>query len=321
MTSVDGSASTAPAVSASLGRSAGIVARHADDKARAARLGLRLSHVRGTTPLLFQRYAPSLAVVLAGRKRSVIGADDDVWGSDRFLVTPVDLPVVAGVVETDTADGFLSATWEFDPVLVREVAVALPHHSHPSTGSLERLGTWTPGLADAFARLVGLLDEPETIPILGPAIAREVILRLLQTEQAPRILAATNGEERSVVVQAVAYLTDKMSEPWTMPMLAAALHTSESTLFGRFKQATSMTPMQYLKRMRLGEARHRMVILGESAAQAARTVGYRSASHFSRDYRAVYGTPPATDAARSRTYLRQMAPALMDSGGDQRTSP
>lgn len=47
-------------------------------------------------------------------------------------------------------------------------------------------------------------------------------------------------------------------------------------------------------------ARHRMVILGESAAQA---VGYHSASHFSRDYRAVYGAPPAADAARSRTRL------------------
>ncbi len=321
MRAVEGSTSAAGAVAASLERSADIVARHVGDTARAAGLGLRLARVHGTTPLFFQRYAPSLAVVLAGRKRSLVGADDEVWGRDRFLLTPVDLPVVAGVVETDPVTGvFLSATWEFDPVLVREVAVAFPHHSRPSAGSPDRLGTWTPGLADAFARLVGLLDEPETIPVLGPALAREVVLRLLQTEQAPRILAATHGEERSVVVQAVAHLTDKMSEPWTMPLLAAALHTSESTLFGRFKQATSMTPMQYLKRLRLGEARHRMVILGESAAQAARAVGYRSASHFSRDYRAVYGTPPATDAARSRAHLRRMARALTESG-DRPTSP
>ncbi|WP_458089036.1 helix-turn-helix domain-containing protein [Streptomyces malaysiensis] len=107
----------------------------------------------------------------------------------------------------------------------------------------------------------------------------------------------------------------------SLAMDGSGLVSWSSTLFGRFKQATSMTPMQYLKRLRLGEARHRMVILGESAAQAARTVGYRSASHFSRDYRAVYGAPPATDATRSRTHLRQMAPALTGSGGDQPTSP
>ncbi|MGI5191631.1 helix-turn-helix domain-containing protein [Promicromonospora sp. CA-289599] len=57
-----------------------------------------------------------------------------------------------------------------------------------------------------------------------------------------------------------------------------------------------MTPVQYLRRVRLGEARHRMVVLGDSAAQAATAVGYKSASHFSRDYHALHGRPPATDA-------------------------
>lgn len=46
-----------------------------------------------------------------------------------------------------------------------------------------------------------------------------------------------------------------------------------------------------------------MVVLGESAAQAATAVGYRSAPHFSRDYRLLYGEPPAADAARVREHL------------------
>jgi AraC-like DNA-binding protein len=295
--------SPAPPIRWSLEHAAEVVARHADDRQRASRLGLRLSRVSGATQLDFQRYAPSLAAVLAGRKRSILGEDDEVWGSERFLVTPVDLPVVAGVVETGSNGTFLAATWEFDLVLLREVALAVAHRARPLSAPPERLGRWTPSLADAFARLVSLLDDPETIPILGPGTAREVILRLLQTEQAPRILLALSGERSSLVIDAVALLTDRMCDPWTMPTLAAAVHTSESTLFGRFKHATSMSPMQYLKRLRLGEARHRMVILGESAAQAAQAVGYHSASHFSRDYRAIYGSPPAADAARSRTRL------------------
>jgi transcriptional regulator GlxA family with amidase domain len=70
------------------------------------------------------------------------------------------------------------------------------------------------------------------------------------------------------------------------------------------RSPTSMTPMQYLKRVRLGEARHRMVVLGEAAAQAATAVGYRSASHFSRDYRRLYGRTPAADAVATRVELQ-----------------
>ncbi|WIB68992.1 AraC family transcriptional regulator [Curtobacterium sp. MCBD17_035] len=94
-----------------------------------------------------------------------------------------------------------------------------------------------------------------------------------------------------------------MAEPWSVADLAAALATSESTLFARFRQVTGMTPVQYLRRVRLGEARHRMVVLDETAMQAATAVAYRSASHFSRDYRAMYGAPPAADAERARMQL------------------
>ncbi|WP_258374745.1 hypothetical protein [Curtobacterium sp. MCPF17_001] len=46
-----------------------------------------------------------------------------------------------------------------------------------------------------------------------------------------------------------------------------------------------------------------MVVLGETAARAAVAVGYRSASHFSRDYREAYGRP-RTPRARGRRSRR-----------------
>ncbi|WP_037869331.1 AraC family transcriptional regulator [Streptomyces sp. SPB074] len=286
------------ATARSLGRAADVVARRADATVTTERLGLRLSHLR-TVPggLAYQRYTPSLSVVLAGRKRSVVGDDDRVWGLDRFFITPVDLPVLSGVVEADERYGFLSARWRLDPGLVTEVAAAMPRTRREPSGPLDRLGAWTPALADAFARLLALLDEPEHIPLLAPQFARETVLRLLQTAQAPRVLAAIDAHD-PVVPRAVRLLTERIAEPWTLDALAAEVGASRATLSRRFKQATSMTPTQYLKRLRLGEARHRMVV------RAASAVGYRSAPHFSRDYRLVYGTSPAADAARAREQLR-----------------
>lgn len=275
---------------------------HVDDVARAARLGLRISRVQHPTPLGYQRYTPSLSVVLAGRKRSIIGDDDQTWGRERFIITPVDLPVAAGVVDVDARYDFISAVWQLDPTTVAEVATAMSRF-HALDAAPDRLGTWTPALADAFARFVGLLDTPEDIAVLAPLITREIVLRLLQTDQAPRILAAVGTRDGDVVKAATELLSRRMSEPWSIATLASAVGTSESTIFARFRLVTGMTPLQYLRRLRLGEARHRMVILGETAAQAAQAVGYRSASHFSRDYRTLHGRPPARDAAATRKQL------------------
>lgn len=295
-----------PGISTSLDRAASVVARHAASQRLSPVLGLRLSHVEASTPLAYRRYSPSLSAVFAGRKRSIIGDDDRVWGQERFLITPVDLPVIAGVVAPDPDRGFVAVTWQLDMVLVHEVAAAAPRTRRPPA-SPDRLGEWSVGLADAFARLVGLLDEPEHAASLGPLYARETVLRLLQTEQAPRVLAAVESES-AVVREAVRLLNTRMAEPWTMSVLAAEVRASESSLFKRFKDATSMSPMQYLKRTRLGEARRRMIVRGDSAGYAAEAVGYKSASHFSRDYLAAYGRSPARDAAQVRDELRAPRP-------------
>ncbi len=278
-------------------------------------LGLTVSKVYEPTGLFDRRYEPSMSVVLRGRKRSIVGDDDQVWGRERFIITPVDLPVVAGVVDAAGEQGFVAVVWRLDPAVVREVvasmtapagaAAAAAPGSSPSgaVSSLPRLGSWTEPLADAFARLVGLLDAPEDIPVLFPLVSREIVLRLLQTEQAPRITAALDGTGPSVVAGATALLNGRMAEGWSMERLARELRVSESTLFARFKEATGMTPAQYLKRTRLGEARRRMVVHGETAARAAAAVGFRSASHFSRDYREAYGRPPAADAVVVRGQL------------------
>ncbi|NDZ78058.1 AraC family transcriptional regulator [Streptomyces sp. SID10853] len=292
------------ATAGSLDRMAEVILRRSGDPVRADRLGLRLSHVTAPTGLGYQHYPPSLSVVVAGRKRSVVGNDNQVWGRDRFFITPVDLPVVSAVVETEEQRGFLSARWRLSPTLIAEVAAAMPGGNRLSAAG-DRLGTWTPALADAFARLVALLDEPEHMAVLGPLVSREVILRLMQTDQAPRVVAAAlNGD--AVVPRVVSLLTSRMAEPWTVDALAAAARTSRPTLLRHFKEATSMTPTQYLKRLRLGEARHRMIVLEEAAAKAASAVGYRSASHFSRDYRHLYGRTPAADAAHTRLQLREL---------------
>ena len=61
-----------------------------------------------------------------------------------------------------------------------------------------------------------------------------------------------------------------------------------------------MSPLQYQKQLRLQEARR--IMLGEQldAASAGYRVGYDDASHFSREYKRLFGLPPVRDVEQLR---------------------
>ena len=76
---------------------------------------------------------------------------------------------------------------------------------------------------------------------------------------------------------------------------------SQSAFFKHFKEVTAMSPIQYQKRLRLLEAKRLMVDAGETAEASAFKVGYKSASHFSREYSRMFGDSPLRDATKVRT--------------------
>ena len=75
---------------------------------------------------------------------------------------------------------------------------------------------------------------------------------------------------------------------------------SVSGFHHHFKAVTAMSPLQFQKRMRLQEARRLMLGEGLDATSAGRRVGYGDASHFTREYKRLFGAPPARDVERLR---------------------
>jgi transcriptional regulator GlxA family with amidase domain len=84
--------------------------------------------------------------------------------------------------------------------------------------------------------------------------------------------------------------------------LAELAGMSPAFFHRHFKAATAMSPLQYQKSLRLQQAR-RLLIANVDASRAAYSVGYESASQFSREYARMFGTPPARDAERLRSQI------------------
>lgn len=85
-----------------------------------------------------------------------------------------------------------------------------------------------------------------------------------------------------------------------MDDLAERAFMSPSTFRQHFREVTGMSPLQYQKQLRLQEARHLMLNHNFDAGRAAISVGYESASQFSREYARLFGESPQRDIQRMK---------------------
>ena len=101
--------------------------------------------------------------------------------------------------------------------------------------------------------------------------------------------------------RATRWIREHYDEPLRIGRLAALAGMSASSLHRHFRAATSMTPLQYQKQIRLQEARALLLTSARDVAQVGHLVGYESASQFSREYRCLFGAPPRADRDSERT--------------------
>ncbi|WP_279757045.1 AraC family transcriptional regulator [Mitsuaria sp. GD03876] len=159
----------------------------------------------------------------------------------------------------------------------------------------------TPDMLDAAVRLMRLLDHPEDHAALAPMAMRELVYRVLRSEQGERLAQVARADSQTQRVhRAIRWLKAHYAQPLRIEALAKEAHMSASSLHHHFRALTSMSPLQYQKQLRLQEARRLLVAEGLEVARAGHAVGYESPSQFSREYSRLYGTPPSRDAARWR---------------------
>src|ERR687890_15553 len=96
--------------------------------------------------------------------------------------------------------------------------------------------------------------------------------------------------------------------PLRIEDIARELGMSVSGFHHHFRAVTAMSPLQFQKRLRLQEARRLMLGEDLDAASAGHRVGYSDASHFTREYKRLFGAPPMRDVERLREAEMESAP-------------
>jgi AraC-like DNA-binding protein len=120
-------------------------------------------------------------------------------------------------------------------------------------------------------------------------------------DQRDRLLHMVNSDGNTPLIgKAIERINGDYDQQLRVEDIASDLGMSVSGFHHHFKAVTALSPLQYQKRLRLQEAR-RLLLGGElNATDVAFRVGYNDSSHFSRDYKGLYGLPPKRDIERLR---------------------
>ena len=108
------------------------------------------------------------------------------------------------------------------------------------------------------------------------------------------------GGSTTRIASAVEQLRTNYDKPLRVETIASELGMSVSGFHAHFKAVTAMSPLQFQKQIRLQEARRLMIANDVDATTAGHRVGYEDASHFTREYKRLFGEPPVRDVQRVR---------------------
>lgn len=268
----------------------------------------RVSMVQGDVPkhLLAAVYAPMINLILRGSKTMTVGERTLRYDPATYFVMSVDLPAVGVLHPAESGEPYLAVSLTLDPTVLSALLADLPG---PTDASEDQPGfsvaAVTPALMDAWVRMLRLMTNPADIPALAPAYEREILYHVLQGPHGwmlREIAAPDTAMAR--VSRAIQYIRRDFAQPIRIESLASAAAMSVSAFHRHFKSVTTLSPLQYQKRVRLLQARTLMMTHPGSVGSAAFEVGYESVSQFTRDYARVFGLPPAKDAARIQGELR-----------------
>ncbi|HHX8494005.1 TPA: AraC family transcriptional regulator N-terminal domain-containing protein [Vibrio diabolicus] len=260
--------------------------------------GLRFSRWATPTPPTSYTHNPSICLIAQGRKRVLLGEDSFVYDANHFLISSVDLPIIANIIEASEDKPYLGVIMELDLTEISQLIVdsELTFNQSKEAQKGIAVGELSEPLLDAFLRLIELLDEGQSIKILAPIIKREIFYRLLITEQGARLnQIVTAGSHSHQIAKAIDWLNNNFVKPLSVSELAAYSGMSKSAFYTHFRSMTSMTPLQFQKKLRLSEARRLMLTENLDAMATTFKVGYESPSQFSREYSRLFGAPPSKD--------------------------
>jgi len=210
---------------------------------------------------MIQKHSPDHEVLKAHDGREVLAL---------LGTTHVDLVLLDLMMPEVDGFGVLAQMREWETT--REIPVVILSSKTITEADMVRLNQ---GVATVMSK--GLYDVNEMLSHIESALSRN---RTLGTES------------QRLVRKAMAYIHEHYAEELTREVVARHINVSEVHLARCFRQETGITPMAYLNRYRINQAKTILTTTNESITSVAMAVGFSDSNYFSRFFREKVGCSP-----------------------------
>jgi AraC-like DNA-binding protein len=270
--------------------------------------GVKFMRADRSIPRIPVLYEPCIVIVCQGRKRGYLGDESYVYDANHYLVLSVPLPFESET-EASEQEPMLAVSLRIDMQQAADLTLELDK-SRSAAANIPSGIYSTPlseEMSDALLRLLQASLIPRDAAILGPAIVRELLYRVLTGPQGGAIRASLAQQSHfGKIGKALRRIHANYRGQIDVGTLAKEAGMSVAAFHTNFKAVTLTSPIQYLKTTRLHKARLLMVQDGVSAATASNLVGYESSSQFSREFKRFFGRTPVQEASMMKSALMLM---------------
>jgi len=241
-------------------------------------------------------YEPCVVAIVSGAKEAILDGKHYIYDESQYMCCPMSMPVEAGTPKASPDAPLLGVKISLDTKVMTELAIEMA----ATTGVIQKqrntmisqglvTARWDDIFSDALLRVLQLCDNSIDSALLGEGRLRELYYAILKGDAGESAKSAFGvGNE---IARTIDYLTSHLNEAITIDDMATQLGMSRAVLHRKFKEATSMSPIQFVKSMRLNTAAMK-IATGMNVSTAAMDVGYVSSSQFSREFKRLYGQSP-----------------------------
>lgn len=267
---------------------------------------LRTETVLNDIPVL---YKPGAVFVLQGSKYGILDGEVYLYDEDHYLA--VSVPVPFRMTSSASPQRPLLAIYlEFDMQMAAEIAMQVEKHAGPAIAKPIGLlsSKMSEDIEGVLLRLLTMLGSPIEVAVLGGFIQRELHYRVMSGPQGGAVIAALQRKGTSgKLVESVAWLRKNYAVEIAVADLAKSVGMSVPSYHVHFKDLTGSSPMQYVKALRLHEARLMIARRSGTIADVAASVGYVSPAQFSRDFKRHFGRTASEEVKWVQHHLGDQA--------------
>ncbi|MEM7116655.1 MAG: AraC family transcriptional regulator [Chloroflexota bacterium] len=258
--------------------------------------GVQLFRVTAPIPCAPAVYEPTVVAIVNGAKEAILDGKRYVYDSSQYMCCTMSMPVEVGTPTASPDNPLLGVFISLDTRMMTELAIEMESATgairKPKGGPLPKgfaLARWDDTFTESLLRLLQLGDSLADAAVLGGSRLREVYYAILKGDAGSSARRAFGvGNE---IARAIEYMSSRLEEAVTIEDIAAQVGMSRAVFHRKFKQATTMSPIQFVKSMRLNNAAMK-IAGGMNVSEAAMEVGYVSSSQFSREFKRMYGQSP-----------------------------